>query len=165
MNVRTAIAGPVIIAGALMLSGCCGPCLVPCIPGVWPRPSPPLEIPDVPAKLVSALINQSLGWRRTARGPEPFFPNPVDRDRIVPKIESLGTEATSLLIAMLDDPDRFAVAHVLLTRRAGQSVQQTSTSWNGMSVEITREGGGIVHPEERAKLKAFWSSPKTSLSQ
>jgi hypothetical protein len=66
-----------------------------------------------------------------------------------------------VLIAMLDDPERFVVAYVLLTGRAGQPVQQTSTSWNGMTVEISSNGSGIIHPEERSKLQALWSFPKT----
>lgn len=28
---------------SLALSGCCGPCFAPCIPGVWPKPAPEAE--------------------------------------------------------------------------------------------------------------------------
>jgi hypothetical protein len=165
MNARTAIAGAVIIAGALMLSGCCGPCAVPCIPGVWPRPDPPMEISDDPAKLLAPLTNESLRWSRTARGPEPYFPDTFNRNRIVPRLDNAGGETTNILIAMLDDPARFVVAHVLLTRRAQQPVQQTSTSWNGMTVEIDANNNGIVRPEERVKLQALWAASKRSSSR
>lgn len=36
MSVRRGIL--LLLAVTLLQSGCCGPCLAPCIPGVWPRP-------------------------------------------------------------------------------------------------------------------------------
>jgi hypothetical protein len=62
------------------------------------------------------------------------------------------------LIDALDDPDRFAAAHVLLTEIevGGGGLTGSGQGWNGLRVDLSPEGRVLFHEEQREELKAFW---------
>jgi hypothetical protein len=60
------------------------------------------------------------------------------------------------LLAALEDPERFAAAHVLLSLAAGiPSLTSSTTQFNGLVVSLGPNGVEI-RPEQRRELQAFW---------
>lgn len=64
-------------------------------------------------------------------------------------------EATPALLAALHDPDRFVVAHVLLTRRSGTE-GSAFPEWNGLAVELHPDGTVVIDPAQRFALARRW---------
>lgn len=65
--------------------------------------------------------------------------------------------ARKYLLNALDDPEQFAVAHVLLTElQEGASYSVSATHWNGLRVTLHADGRVQLFPEDRSALKEFW---------
>ena len=60
------------------------------------------------------------------------------------------------LLAALEDPNRFAAAHVLLTMASSKLHSMSASHWNGLSVSLQAHGGVQLHPEQRRDLQALW---------
>jgi hypothetical protein len=72
---------------------------------------------------------------------------------------ALGAGARPALILALDDPERYAAAHVLLTHLEmyeGKSIDNSAAEWNHLRVNLLANGTIQLYPEQRAELKAFW---------
>ncbi|WP_273652328.1 hypothetical protein [Cellulomonas fimi] len=61
------------------------------------------------------------------------------------------------LLALLDDPDRFVLAHVLLTRDSGVR-HETYPTYNGLAVDVRADGTVHVDPAQRAPLRRRWAA-------
>ncbi len=104
---------------------------------------------------VSAIRNSDISWDGNLLGLMPQIHGSGSK-----KVLELGKAAVPDLVRALDDPDRFAAAHVLLTEieMAGVSRRLDAAQWNGMRVELFADGSVRLHPEQREELKAFWKA-------
>src|SRR5687767_10656886 len=59
------------------------------------------------------------------------------------------------VLEMLDDPNRFAFAHVVLALRYLDEWEGNAGSWNGLSVDVRPNGCSYVFSES-GSLKIFW---------
>jgi hypothetical protein len=58
---------------------------------------------------------------------------------------------------LLNDPDKFVVAHVILTKsRIGERYYVSSTHWNGLSVQLLNNGKVEIDPAQRVVLQEKW---------
>jgi len=113
--------------------------------------------PDPAAAAVAKIRNSDISWDGTFVG-------------LVPRITGAGSaevlklrdSAIPALVGALDDADRFAAAHVLLTQiqMAGVDRPLSASQWNGLRVELSADGSVRVYPEQREELKAFWRARK-----
>ena len=110
------------------------------------RVQPPAPLPT----------NDAIEWTGQRYGLKPYLDQHV-LDQ--PVLETAGTDEVAevdevaavapTLIEALDDPDRFVVAHVLLTRLSRVS-HETFPGWNGLAVELAVDGTSWVDPAQRA---------------
>jgi hypothetical protein len=69
-----------------------------------------------------------------------------------------GVEALApRLVGVLREPDRFVVAHVLLTRLT-KVAHPTFPDWNGLAVELAADGSAHVDPAQREVLARRWAA-------
>lgn len=69
------------------------------------------------------------------------------RDNAIPK-----------LVQALDDPERFAIAHVLLVWITRRTMDISETHWNGMRITLREDGKVDYHPDQMEKIKEMWPS-------
>jgi hypothetical protein len=105
------------------------------------------------------VSNTDVKWDASFDG---FVPN-LD-DRLVALPEN-AEGSISELIALLSDPDRFVIAHVLLTRITGVDYSAWP-KWNGLVLDLDAEGRATVEPDQRHALARRWerwytASPRT----
>ncbi len=74
------------------------------------------------------------------------------------KLLKIGQPATDALRASLDDANKFAAAHVVLTRIHIESPRITAGEWNGLRVKLLADGTTQIDPAQRAALKKYWHS-------
>jgi len=79
------------------------------------------------------------------------------KSKVAQSVLDLGDEATEELVKALDDKDRFAAAHVLLTLIHEVQHKRTAGMWNGLKVRLHADGRQEVFPEQIPNLKALWS--------
>jgi hypothetical protein len=106
------------------------------------RAQPPAPLPT----------NDSIEWTGQRYGLKPYLDEPAG-------LETAGADEVAAiaptLIGALDDPDRFVVAHVLLTRLSRVS-HETFPGWNGLAVELAVDGTSWVDPAQREALARRW---------
>ena len=108
--------------------------------------------PDRASRLVEKIANSDIAWDGTYIGLTPRIEGEPSRN-----VLALGTPATAALVAALDDPERFAAAHVLLTQiRMHGAFEVSGHSWNQLRVELRTNGQVTLDPAQRHQLKAFW---------
>jgi hypothetical protein len=97
--------------------------------------------------------NDAIEWTGQRYGLKPYLePPPVG-------LEQAGADEVAAiapaLVEALDDPDRYVVAHVLLTRLSRVS-HETFPGWNGLAVELAVDGSSRVDPAQRETLARRW---------
>lgn len=96
--------------------------------------------------------NDAIEWTGHRYGLQPRLDRP-------PGLETATTDEVDAiapaLVETLADPDRFAVAHVLLTRLSRVSYE-TFPDWNGLAVELLADGSSRVDPTQRDTLGRRW---------
>lgn len=86
--------------------------------------------------------NADVRWAAHAFGLAPTLPPGTPTD--VPT-----------LLALLDDPDRFVVAHVQLTQVSGQ-LDELFPTYNGLPVDVRADGTVVVDTSVHAALRTRW---------
>lgn len=72
-------------------------------------------------------------------------------------LEGLGSSANSWLLDAVDDSDKFAAAHVLLTKINMTECNLSVSEWNHLQVDLLHDGTVDFHPEQIPKLVSFWN--------
>ena len=72
------------------------------------------------------------------------------------EIAKLGTIANASLQSALDDPKRFAAAHVHLTKINQNRYFVSASHWNGLELDLFADGSVDFHLEQIPKLKQYW---------
>ncbi|HET7798973.1 MAG TPA: hypothetical protein VFL38_01055 [Humibacillus xanthopallidus] len=108
--------------------------------------SPPAGLPD------PLPTNDAIEWTGQRYGLRPYLDAGSDLGSAgADDVEALAPR----LVEALADPDRFAVAHVLLTRLSRVSYP-TFPDWNGLAVELAVDGSSHVDPAQRDSLARRW---------
>jgi hypothetical protein len=102
---------------------------------------------------VSEIRNSDLAWDGTPFGVQPRIANPKTAE-LVNAPPSLDRE----LVELLRDPDRFAVAHVLLTLRHKALTSFDATQWNGLRVALAASGAVRYTHGDMATLYHRWAA-------
>jgi hypothetical protein len=108
---------------------------------------------SAPVQLPTPLpTNDDIEWTGQRYGLKPYLDQPAGLQTA--GADEVATIAPTLIEA-LDDPDRFVVAHVLLTRLSRVS-HETFPGWNGLAVELAVDGTARVDPGQRETLARRW---------
>lgn len=99
------------------------------------------------------IRNNDLTWDGTPLGLQPRIANPKTA-HLLDAPASLDRQ----LVELLRDPDRFAVAHVLLTMRHDTLKSFDANQWNGLRVTLAASGAVQYDPADMATLYRRWSS-------
>jgi hypothetical protein len=102
---------------------------------------------------VLEIRNSDLVWDGTPFGVQPRIANPKTSE-LVHAPASLDRD----LVELLRDPDRFAVAHVLLTMRHKALASFDATQWNGLRVALAASGAVRYNPDDMATLHQRWAA-------
>ena len=86
--------------------------------------------------------NDAIEWTGQRYGLKPYLDQPAGLETA--SADEVAALAPTLIEA-LGDPDRFVVAHVLLTRLSRVS-HETFPGWNGLAVELAVDGSSRVDP-------------------
>ncbi len=71
------------------------------------------------------------------------------------RVIELGEQVMPHLLPILSEPDKFVIAHVLLTQLSGIEYQ-TFPKWNGLNVDIAPDGTATIDPNQRHELYRQW---------
>jgi hypothetical protein len=96
--------------------------------------------------------NDTIEWTGQRYGLKPYLEQPAGPETA--SADEVAALAPTLIEA-LGDPDRFVVAHVLLTRLSRVS-HETFPGWNGLAVELAVDGSSRVDPGQREALARRW---------
>ncbi len=66
-----------------------------------------------------------------------------------------GRLANPAIVAALDDREKFAAAHVLLTMNSGPFCISDPT-WNGLQVTLYGDGSVDLHPDQLPEIRSLW---------
>lgn len=102
-------------------------------------------------RLARELRNADIRWDGTYFGIMPQLA--TERAQ---RLLLLGEAAIPALLAALDDQERFAAAHVLLTEISGVEFAASAGQYNGLKVELPASGAATLDPAQRAELTARW---------
>jgi hypothetical protein len=95
--------------------------------------------------------NDFIKWRHQFE-----FVGPVLGD-LRSVLHSCGTHYNSQLVAWLDDPDRFAAAHVALWLiNDGRYYALGEDKWNGLHIMQSPDGTLFVDPKDQDAVKERW---------
>src|SRR5262245_7768590 len=112
-------------------------------------------VPDPAAVAVGGIRNSDLRWEGTFFGEWPGVTGEAAK-----RVLSFGERATPALLAALDDPDRFAIAHVLLIEVESTvywgSGPEWRPRWAPLKMQMQPDGRIEFFPEQRTLLKEFW---------
>jgi hypothetical protein len=72
-------------------------------------------------------------------------------------LEGLGKPANPWLLDALNDPNRFAAAHVLLTRINMAEYQLSAAEWNHLKIDLFADGTTDFHSEQIQGIIDFWN--------
>ena len=99
------------------------------------------------------IFNSDLAWDGTPLGLQPRIVKP-ETARLVDAPSTADRDLVELLL----DPDRFAVAHVLLTMRRKALTSFDANQWNGLRVALAASGAARYEPADRKTLYQRWSA-------
>ena len=72
-------------------------------------------------------------------------------------LERLGSSANSWLLDAFDDSDKFAAAHVLLTKINMTEYNLSGSEWNHLQIDLLLDGTVDFHTEQIPELVSFWN--------
>ena len=102
------------------------------------------------SQLIDEFHNADVTWDGTFVGLSPS---------LVPELEArvatLRPQDAAPLLAALADPDRFVLAHVLLTQLSGVTYESSPT-WNGLAVDLLADGETRIDAAQRGTLQRRW---------
>jgi len=78
--------------------------------------------------------------------------------RAAQQVRSYGPRANPALIVALNDPDRFAAAHVLLTEINCREYSLNGGKWNELEIALYGDGRIDFHPEQIPHLQGYWKA-------
>jgi hypothetical protein len=102
---------------------------------------------------VASLTIDDIRWDLT-----PFGLWPGTRSERANRVQIAGKTAVPLLRDALQDPWRFAAAHVFLTWASDARFELSYSEYNGMLIELQPDGRVRI-PDQRVKLQEYWSDP------
>jgi len=76
-----------------------------------------------------------------------------------------GRRSNPALLVLLDDPDRFVAAHVLLTVincREGIDTSSGNT-YNTLKLDDLTSAGPVIAPDQQVQLRRYWTQTKIPL--
>jgi hypothetical protein len=107
----------------------------------------------VPTKeLLAAIHNQDIEWDGTVIG---LLPHTRGASSLV-STYCLGEIAPDL-VAALDDPERFAAAHLLLGHKWVLGATLSADGYDELRVSLDGDGHTTIDPGQRPRLKKLWS--------
>lgn len=109
------------------------------------------ETTDDAVALAVELRNSDIEWDGTFVGLWPHV-----KGEAAKRLLALGERASPALRAALDDPEKFATAHVLLTHLEMNKYEVSVSHWNGLKVDIHADGTVDLYPEQMPEIKAMW---------
>jgi hypothetical protein len=110
-----------------------------------------------PYRLTSKLRNDDVTWDGNYFGLSPF----VTGDTAVSLLR-YGRRATPALLDAIEQPDKFATAHVLLTEIWQNQYPLSAAEWNHLRVTLHSNGTLDFHPEQIPAIRTYWL---TTISQ
>jgi hypothetical protein len=102
---------------------------------------------------VASLRNGEIQWNGTFAGLVPSVEGPHARALV-----ARGEPAIAALVAAIEDPQKFAAAHVVLTLIRKQPYPTSASQWNQLTVSVRSDGTADLHPEQIPEIKAFWQN-------
>ncbi|HEV3006518.1 MAG TPA: hypothetical protein VGX78_18760 [Pirellulales bacterium] len=106
-----------------------------------------------PYRLANRLRNDDVSWDGNFVGLFPF----VTGDTAV-SLRRCGRRATPALLGAIEQPDKFAAAHVLLTGLWQNEYPLSAGDWNHLRVTLYANGTLEFHPEQIPAIRAYWSA-------
>jgi hypothetical protein len=123
------------LACLLFVAGCAG------------RHHPDPSDADLVAKLDNGMVKfhgEYLGLR------------PEIRDDAAKKVRCLGEAAIPLLVEAMRDPQRYVIAHALLTRMSDEPYKVSAAHFNGLHVDIWPDGKVEYDEKDQPVLETRW---------
>lgn len=74
-----------------------------------------------------------------------------------------GRRSTPALVQALDDPQKFAAAHVLLTKLWQDSYPVSAAEWNHLRVTLHASGACQTYPQQIPEIQAYWAEELSQL--
>src|SRR5678810_204842 len=108
-------------------------------------PQPPSD-PIQP--LVDQLRNEAIEWDGTYDGLVPRIAKTA-QGAIADALCKHGQDAMPALMRALEDGEKFAAAHVLLSWNSNVSYSVGPGEWNDLKVDLYGDGAVTYHPDEK----------------
>lgn len=99
------------------------------------------------------IHNDDLHWDGTALGLQPRIVNPTTA-----KLVQAPSPSDGELVALLRDPDRFAITHVLLTMRRNALTSFDANQWNGLHVTLPADSPARYDARDMEVLHRRWAA-------
>lgn len=112
-----------------------------------------MTAPVTRASATERMSNDDLRWDGTAFGLQPRIANPATA-----QIVNDDAVADDDLRARLRDPQRFAIAHVILTMRSRKIESFDANQWNDLHVMLDASGTARYEPADMPTLVRRWGS-------
>jgi hypothetical protein len=109
------------------------------------------QVPMTTPTPIEQLSNDDLRWDGTALGLQPRIGNP----RTAQLVNNPAVPDSALRL-LLRDPQRFAIAHVLLTMRSGKLGSFDANQWNGLRVTLDASGAARYDAADMTPLAERW---------
>jgi hypothetical protein len=105
-------------------------------------------------KILALLTNQDVAWQGEYLGLVPYLsPNAA---AILPATDEATVKA---LRSWLQDPNRFVIAHELLSlSRESGKYQGSGSEWNTLRVKILADGHVQYDPRQMETIQQMWAS-------
>jgi hypothetical protein len=107
--------------------------------------------PVLAAKGKADISNDDVGWTAGTFGMSWILSGKTSKAH-----KTITKKDAQQLLELLDDPKRFAAAHILLEHLYGSKGDVDGT-WSGLVVEVTDDGFSY-DPKQRKKLIEVWKS-------
>jgi hypothetical protein len=107
-------------------------------------------------KILAMLTNQDVDWQGDYSGLVPYLsPNAT---AILPATDEVTVKK---LRSWLGDPNRFVIAHVLLSlSQEGTKYRSSGSEWNTLRVKILAGGHVQYDPSQMEAIQQMWASLK-----
>jgi hypothetical protein len=105
--------------------------------------------------VLDQISNNDLRWDGTALGLQPR----IESSAAI-RLVSDRSIADDELKRVLRDPQRFAIAHVVLTMRSGKVASFDANQWNGLRVRLEASGMASYQAADMETLAQAWGGTK-----